>query len=355
MERNFMAETAHTGGIETQEDSSGLSYKLQRLREKLRQAVASGELSGKLPGERTLARRFHVNAKTLSKALTDLAAEGLLERSIGRGTFVKGSAPSAPAGKRLLVLCDTNQAGLEIIELLRKAQPDLEVLTDVRSVRPSFLNQFNAVIDLAAETPDSFIRDLVVRNIPVVVVGKAPRTYSTHSVAFDGALGVSMLARELLLGGHRHLAAIEPSLSTVIAHGLRQAAARYAPDATIEAGFPEDATGMVTHGITAFVCHNVESSLQVKSQLQSSGIQVPQRVSIVALGANSDHPISGYFMSRAEKVSTILQLLRQQNARPSSIWLAGKFFDRGTMAPVASEHSNLIVTSHSDHASDSAA
>src|ERR1700733_5769947 len=76
---------------------SGMSYKFQRLREKLRAAIASGELSGKLPGERQLAKRFHVNAKTLSKALTDLAAEGLLDRSIGRGTFVKGSGagPSA--------------------------------------------------------------------------------------------------------------------------------------------------------------------------------------------------------------------------------------------------------------------
>src|SRR5678815_98276 len=62
---------------------SRMSYKFQRLREKLRQAVASGELSGKLPGERALAKRFHVNAKTLSKALTDLAAEGVLDRSIG--------------------------------------------------------------------------------------------------------------------------------------------------------------------------------------------------------------------------------------------------------------------------------
>src|SRR3982751_6343270 len=73
----------------------GMSYKFQRLREKLRAAIASGELSGKLPGERALAKRFRVNAKTLSKALTDLAAEGLLDRSIGRGTYVRGSAPDA--------------------------------------------------------------------------------------------------------------------------------------------------------------------------------------------------------------------------------------------------------------------
>src|SRR5712691_6694023 len=89
-----------------------LSYKFQRLRERLRSAVASGELTGKLPGERSLARRFHVNAKTLSKALTDLAAEGLLHRSIGRGTYVKtesptGAAAAAPAKLgRWLVICD---------------------------------------------------------------------------------------------------------------------------------------------------------------------------------------------------------------------------------------------------------
>src|SRR5687768_4517595 len=86
---------------------AGLSYKFQRLREQIRAAIASGELQGKLPGERKLARRFDVNAKTLGKALTDLAAEGVLDRSIGRGTYVKGSAPTAqPAAGRWLVLAD---------------------------------------------------------------------------------------------------------------------------------------------------------------------------------------------------------------------------------------------------------
>src|SRR5215469_7514129 len=104
-----------------------VSYKFQRLREKLRESIASGELQGKLPGERTLARRFHVNAKTLSKALTDLAAEGVLDRSIGRGTYVKGSAPapSAMTG-RLLVLCEPQQQNACIIENLRRLWPELE-------------------------------------------------------------------------------------------------------------------------------------------------------------------------------------------------------------------------------------
>src|SRR5688572_11093571 len=149
--------------------SARMSYKFQRLREKLRLAVASGELTGKLPGERSLAKRFHVNAKTLSKALTDLAAEGLLDRSIGRGTYVKGSGPTSSGnGKRWLLLCDDNDDdAVALLQRLREANPDTQATCDGYQMRPSFLNAFSAVIDAAAATPESFLRDLVVRNLTV--------------------------------------------------------------------------------------------------------------------------------------------------------------------------------------------
>src|SRR5271168_1002542 len=148
-----------------------LSYKFQRLREKLREAIASGELSGRLPGERKLARKFRVNAKTLSKALTDLAAEGLLSRSIGRGTFVKGSESQATVQGPWLLVCDADQILSPLVNALRARNPELKTVTDVSASRPSFLNQFVAVVDLAANTPDEFVRDLLVRNVPLVVVG----------------------------------------------------------------------------------------------------------------------------------------------------------------------------------------
>src|SRR4051812_2978764 len=142
--------------------SARLSYKFQRLRERLRQAIASGELTGKLPGERQLSRRFRVNAKTLSKALTDLAAEGLLQRSIGRGTFVKGQeasdAPAAPAEKWLLI-CDADQTHSPVMQAVAQANPGAQIATDVSAMRPSFINQFKAVIDFATNTPDQFLRD----------------------------------------------------------------------------------------------------------------------------------------------------------------------------------------------------
>src|SRR5580704_9614375 len=111
-------------------DTSGMSYKFQRLREKIRQAVADGELSGKLPGERELARRFQVNAKTLSKALTDLAAEGLLQRSIGRGTFVKGTETETKSEGPWLLVGDGEQLQSPLGNALRRLNPRLEQIAD---------------------------------------------------------------------------------------------------------------------------------------------------------------------------------------------------------------------------------
>ena len=141
-----------------------------------------------MPGERALARRFHVNAKTLSKALTDLAAEGVLNRSIGRGTYVRGSVPAVAEKGRWLVISDSGQSDSSLIQTLRSVNPELQVNVGTADLRPSFLNQFDAVIDIATHTPDSFLRDLVVRNMPVVAVNREPKMYSMHSVLVDDVL-----------------------------------------------------------------------------------------------------------------------------------------------------------------------
>jgi hypothetical protein len=314
---------------------TALSYKFQRLREKLREAIANGQLEGKLPGERALAKRFHVNAKTLSKALTDLAAEGLLDRSIGRGTFVKGSAPAVATARHWLLVCDPEQSNCDLVRILGQAHPDLDVLSNVGSVRPSRLNQFGAVIVMSPNVPDSFIRDLVVRNISVVMVDVEPRIYSTHAVLCDRHLAVSMAGRDLLLGGHRRIAAVEPAQCTLVADTLRKTAVRYSPDATVEACFPQDVTDLVGSGITAFVCYSAEIASEVKAELENRNLAIPSQVSVVSVGtASNDQPVSGYYVPPAEKVKAVAQLLQHPGTRPSTIWLTGRFVDRGTIAPV---------------------
>ena len=69
-------------------NSSGTA-KYEMIREQLRQRISSGIYTGKLPGERVLAREFDVNFLTVRKAMPDLVTEGLIERISGKGSFVK--------------------------------------------------------------------------------------------------------------------------------------------------------------------------------------------------------------------------------------------------------------------------
>jgi DNA-binding LacI/PurR family transcriptional regulator len=77
------------------------------------------------------------------------------------------------------------------------------------------------VIDLSQVTPDEFLRSLVVRNVPVVAVGREPKTYSMNAVVMDRALGLSKVARDLLLGGHSRFLAVEERGSTIVSDVLR--------------------------------------------------------------------------------------------------------------------------------------
>jgi DNA-binding transcriptional regulator YhcF (GntR family) len=316
-----------------QQRQSSLSYKFQRLREDLRLAIARRELSGKLPGERDLAKRFRVNAKTLSKALTDLAAEGLLERSIGRGTFIKGSAPAISAAKRCLVICEEDQIDSDTVRSLKQACGDLDLVSDLALLRPSFFNQFATVIVLAYSIPNSLILDMVLRNVTVVVVGREPQFYSTHAVVFDRPLAASLAARHLMLNGHRRLAAVEPRQSTVVANALRQSVLRQHAGTTVDSCFPEEAAMLARDGVSAFVCYSADSASEVKKRLEAFGYAIPAQVAVMAMGFIQDDPvISGYYLQRAEKTKAIFQLLQQQNAHPTTIWLSGQFVDCGTVA-----------------------
>lgn len=327
-------------------EKTRLSYKFQRLREKLRAAIDNGELSGKLPGERSLARRFHVNAKTLSKALTDLAAEGVLDRSIGRGTFVKGSVPKGAAPARWLIICDPDQMALPHVQLLAAQNPDAEIVTDVAGVRPSFMNQFGAVIDIARATPSEFLRDLMLRHVRLVSVGREPQTYSVNAIIPDYALAVSQLARELLLAGHRRFGVIEERGQTTIADGLRRAAQRFSAECAIDIGSPKDARLLVESGVTALICDSPLSAQAARSALQSAGISVPARVSVAALGVADTAPCSGYFVPPAAIVESVTQLLRDPPLRPATLWLTPRYHDGGTTS------ANADVT---DSASDAIA
>jgi GntR family transcriptional regulator len=78
--------------------SSVEPLKARRLYLLLRDRILSGEASpeSRLPSEPALASTYGVSRVTVRRALDELAREGLIERRPGSGTFVSGTAASAP-------------------------------------------------------------------------------------------------------------------------------------------------------------------------------------------------------------------------------------------------------------------
>jgi hypothetical protein len=332
----------HVIGVDTPRKgrkADGLSYKFQRLRERLRSAVTSGELQGKLPGERTLARRFHVNAKTLSKALTDLAAEGLLDRSIGRGTYVKGQTPIAHARTgRWLIVCDPGREGWTLPRLLTEANPEAQVVTDVHDLRPSFLKQFDGVIDLGQTTPETFLRDLAVRNIPFVAVNREPDVYSVNMVGTDRASGASFVARDLILGGHTRIAVVPSLPRSAVPRAVELATGQHGRGAvTVTACELPEIVAAVQNGATAIICDSAEIAREVSAALGAANLRTPEDVSLAAVGCcDEEYPCSGHYVDSGLLAKSVVEMLRDNTHnghRPTLLWMATRWVDRGTTQP----------------------
>jgi DNA-binding HxlR family transcriptional regulator len=339
-----------------------LSYKFQRLRERLRAAVASGELSGKLPGERQLAKRFRVNAKTLSKALTDLAAEGLLERSIGRGTYVRSSASqsagtesvavvgaSSSGRQRWLAVCNPNQEDNPVLAAFCRLNPQTQLVADLADRRPSFLMACDGVA--VFNRPDeASIRDLLVRGKTVVFVDCEPAVFSTHAMLLDRALGISLLMRDLLLGGHRKIAVVEDgatdapfaAVSEEVIKAARLAQARYAEGAIVEPCQLRTLSSLILQGTTAVLCPSAQAACAARPIIEQAGGRVGQTVALAAVGyCDINNPAkepacTGYFVEAARAAEALTQLLNgQAGHRPMTMWLTGPRTDRGTLCAVA--------------------
>lgn len=318
------------------DDAQGrrLSYKFQRLRERIRSAIESGELAGKLPGERVLARRFKVNAKTLSKALTDLAAEGLLERNIGLGTFVRGASMSRPAHK-VLILHDPEQARCPVIAALEETG-EIEVQThdDLDDLPPSLINPHRSIVICSNRIGDDVLRDLVVRGKTVITLERTSASYATHSVVIDRVGAVCALARQLMNSGHNDLMLVGASRPIQL---HEEARAALPSSLSLRIGTLDEVSDVIAQGVTGFICTSVSVASALIETCRSAGVAIPQTVSVCAVGRLDDEtPCSGNFVPVQKVAEAIRHLLQDATQhRPIGLWLSGEFVDRQTMTPVS--------------------
>ncbi len=245
----------------TAENAPRLSYKFQRLRERIRRSILAGEFGERLPGERALARRYHANAKTVNKALCDLAAEGLLVRHIGRGTYVANASTTedAPTPGHLsrrfacITRTDDKAHGRFDVELAQGLKENGDKLTlhnggsqpgaaslndwpaDMRSETDGLFITMPRALSEPSDIDDELILHACRRQTPIVAVGTCAASAKLNAVAPDFVDGGFRLAEHLLRVGCdvvRVVTARQTRESMAVINGARTAAARFGGQVT---------------------------------------------------------------------------------------------------------------------------
>jgi GntR family transcriptional regulator/MocR family aminotransferase len=127
--------------LDGREAGAGLRERIYRT---LHRAIAEGRLAPgqRLPSARDLAGDWHVSRNTVDDALAQLQAEGLLERSVGAGTFVTRELHTQGP------LRAPSSAAREVLELLSEwSVSAIETHADARDPRPRPFNAAMPALD----------------------------------------------------------------------------------------------------------------------------------------------------------------------------------------------------------------
>lgn len=294
----------------------------EQLREYLVRQLAGLSAGDKLPSERELARESGLSLLTVNKVLATLAAEGLVERRTGRGTFVSHSRPAAERGLKMLrfvvrhpeeTLTRPNQyysqlyyrgvreaAAADEIEILPTAfdsvngvdalpadafdSPNIEGLFFVEGGAPDyrrlwrFLEEGRRIVAFDYAAPERGLNSVVFDNIGGMKIAVEHLLAHGHRrIAYVGLSdNVSQPADERLLGYKQAMmaAGIDPNQLTVIL-GRGQVLVEKVRDAMLQAA------DVRPTAFTGFMDHNL---LDAYDGIRAAGLRVPEDVSLSGFG-----------------------------------------------------------------------
>ncbi len=154
-----------------------------RIAEVLRTQAAQMDTGSKLPSVRLLMRRFGVSQLTVQRAISSLETEGLVERQVGRGTFVVGGA--GPMARTITILRSDypSRRGDEITRALH------QVLKD-EGHRPIVLTycDYERAIEMLRDAPhaDAYVLQPMLPHVPLDLLSFLRKR--SQAVVVDGGL-----------------------------------------------------------------------------------------------------------------------------------------------------------------------
>lgn len=298
-----------------------MASKYLRLAAELRQLCSALQQQGrnKLPGELSLCETYHCSRQTVRHALELLAAEGLLVRMHGSGTYLASGAPLRSRRIAVVLPCLDNYLYPQLyrdVEKVFSAQGfstepystgnrvmgERAVLERLLSDPPTGILIEGAKTALPSPNLDLFGR-IKTMEIPLVYLHAAfPVPEGAPCIRDDNAGGARLLTRYLLDKGHRDLAAILKSddrqgherydgfVSTLCQAGcaVHEESIFWFDTAQREAllaGRDEWMYAFIRRrlpGCSAVLCYNDEIAYSLIRCLGAEGLRVPEDVAVVS-------------------------------------------------------------------------
>jgi LacI family transcriptional regulator len=302
--------------------------KHREVSRRLRAEIAAGRYGAgaRLPSEPQLVKQFGVSRPTIGRALLDLQQEGLIERRVGSGTYVRASGPDVAASStRQLGLLIPGLGTTEIFDLTcgelaslarvheynllwgGSTQPRLDTDASIEHagelcqqfIERKMSGVFFAPYELTPDQDEANRRlaeTLRQAGIPVVLLDRDLLPFPNRSnfdyVSIDNMAGGYRLAEHLLKLGCRHICFVARphSAATVDARvaGVREALARHRLDPEpgwVRLGDPGDAKFVRTltagRQADALICANDHTAATLLRTLQAADIRVPRDLSVV--------------------------------------------------------------------------
>ena len=195
----------------------------RKIEAAIRERIKNGTYppGAQLPTEMELLKEFKTSRLTISKSLSHLVAEGLITRTRGKGSFVKGSTATARPGLIRFVspvAGDDNNilrngllegihesvhpAGFSVgIEFYRSLQEELDILRRCRDHENDALviwpSNDAAVMEI--------LRELKLNDFPFVLVDTFFPQLKCDCIMTDNILGGLIMLEHLAALGHKHV------------------------------------------------------------------------------------------------------------------------------------------------------
>lgn len=277
------------------------------VQEKIKQAIKHREITGKLPGERTLAKDYGYSYMTIRKAVDNLVAEGILYKLPTKGTFVADRKTAKKNTKILGYFLDNSiVAGLtspyyslifdSLEKQARKHGYSLIYFSDAGdSSSLKHLNNVDGVIISCFPRIENIIHEIN-QHVPVVVMDNSSSDKTIPSIIIDNFNAVSASVDYLCSLGHKRIGfmtGLEDSdvgknryagyQSGLTNHGIKlNEKLVFRGDYSFESGTKgADYFLSLKNPPTAIICANDAMAIALIREAVQRGLNVPDDVSVM--------------------------------------------------------------------------